>query len=200
MLRGLLYSSGDASLSGNSLALERLQDIYPNRFYSPPCRCPGDPPHSIGIFAKRAWRETGVQRVPSSNRAFMVWARFSSIYQDMTVAGVHLSDPITRPASHQQTEVNALIPAIKRFGGSVILVGDLNMTPFSARYSQMLRKSGLRRADGGLNPTWPAMLAPMALPLDHVLIGSEIRHAIMRAGPRLGSDHLPVVGVLDLRT
>ena len=78
------------------------------------------------------------------------------------------------------------------------IVGDFNMNPFSTRYETLLGKSGLRRADGGLNTTWPALMAPLGLSLDHVLIGKGIRNATMRTGPRLGSDHLPVVGTFDL--
>jgi len=43
-----------------------------------------------------------------------------------------------------------------------------------------------------------ALLTLLGLSLDHVLVGEEVSHASMRTGPRLGSDHLPVVGTFDL--
>ncbi len=133
-----------------------------------------------------------------SSRTFAVWARFPAASPSLTVVGVHLSNPVYYPASHQRSEAVALASIVKRFDGPVVVTGDFNMTPFSARYGTLLGKTGLRRADGGLNATWPAMLTPLGLSLDHVLIGKGIRNATMRTGPWLGSDHLPVVGTFDL--
>lgn len=178
-------------------ALDRLSDIYSHRFFGPLCRCPGKTPHTIGLLAKRPWEDIGVERSDLTNRVFAVWARFPSASPSLTVAGVHIMNPINGFAVLQRAETEALVSVVKRFKGPLIVVGDFNMTPFSTRYEALLRKSGLRRADGGLNTTWPALLTPLGLSLDHVLVGAGIRDAAMRTGPRLGSDHLPVVGTFN---
>jgi len=175
-------------------AFEQLSSIYPHRFYGPTYQGPGDEPHGLGLLAKRAWVETGVEWSNLASRAFAVWARFPTASSNLTVAGVHMSVS----ASHQRAETKALASMVKQFDGPVVVAGDFNMTPFSARYGNLLRTSNLRRATGGLNTTWPALLTPFGLSFDHVLVGDGVNHASMRTGPRLGSDHLPVVGIFDL--
>ena len=179
-------------------ALRQLSDIYPHRFYGPPQDHPLYPPFGMGLLAKRAWEETGTEKSDISSRNYAVWARFPSASPSLTVAGVHLSNPVYDPPSHHTSEAASLASLVKRFDGLVVLAGDFNMTPFSARYGTLLGKTRLRRAEGGLNTTWPAILTPLGLSLDHVMIGKGIGNATMRTGPRLGSDHLPVVGTFDL--
>lgn len=179
------------------LALERLKDLYPHRFYGPVCRCPWDPPHAIGVLSKRAWREVRVERSPLTGRVFAVLTRFASAPADLVVAGVHLANPLYRPASHQKAEAARLASVLGRLEGPVVVAGDFNMTPFSARYGTLLRESGLRRAEGGLNSTWPAPLTPFGLPLDHILVNAAVGLASMRVGPRLGSDHRPVIATME---
>jgi len=178
-------------------AFERLSDLYPHRFFGPAHQGPGDAPHRIGLLAKRPWEETGVEWSVFTSRAFAVWARFPAASPSLTVAGVHLINPVVRPASNHRAEVEALVSAVRRFDGPVVVAGDFNMTPFSTRYGTLLRETNLRRAAGGLNPTWPAPFTFLGLSLDHLLVGTEVSYAVMRTGPWLGSDHLPVIGTFD---
>ena len=87
---------------------------------------------------------------------------------------------------------------VNRFDGPVVLAGDFNMTPLSARFGVLLRNTELRRAEGGMNSSWPSLLTPIGLSLDHILVGNGIESAVMQTGRRLGSDHLPIVGRFDL--
>ncbi len=179
-------------------AFEQLSDLYPHRFYAPPHWGPGDKPHMVGLLSKLAWVETGVMRSDMTSRAFGVWARFPAASPSLTVSGVHLMNPLYHPAEHQKAEAEKLASTLRRFQGPVVVAGDFNMTPFSIRYGNLLRDTGLRRAGGGLNPTWPSLLAPLGLALDHVLVGRGVKNATLRSGPRLGSDHLPIVGTFSL--
>ncbi len=179
------------------IALEQLKDLYPHRFYGPVCRCPWDTPHAIGVLSKRVWREVKLERSPLTGRVFAVWARFASASPDLVVAGVHLTNPLYYPASQQKAEAARLASVLGRLEGPVVVAGDFNMTPFSARYGTLLRESGLRRAEGGVNTTWPALLTPLGLPLDHILVSAAVGLASMRVGPRLGSDHRPVIATME---
>jgi endonuclease/exonuclease/phosphatase (EEP) superfamily protein YafD len=83
-------------------------------------------------------------------------------------------------------------------GQPALLVGDLNATPWSSAFTG-LQSQGFRRA-GGLRPTWPAAGGGWAgIPIDHVLATPHWSVAAARLGPRLGSDHLPVLVQLMLR-
>jgi endonuclease/exonuclease/phosphatase (EEP) superfamily protein YafD len=85
--------------------------------------------------------------------------------------------------------------------GPRVLVGDLNVTPWSPYFRELLSSAGLRdvRAGAGLLPTWPALLpAFLRLPIDHCLVGEDVRVHAVRTGPPTGSDHLPLVVELGL--
>jgi endonuclease/exonuclease/phosphatase (EEP) superfamily protein YafD len=75
-----------------------------------------------------------------------------------------------------------------------VVVGDLNLTPFSPWFGDLLRKAGLRdaRQPFGLHATWPALPLPLWIPIDHCLVGGGIDVRSVAAGPAMGSDHLPL--------
>lgn len=76
-----------------------------------------------------------------------------------------------------------------------LLVGDLNITPWSRHFQEMLRISDLRNsADGfGVQPSWPDAPAPLRIPIDHVLHSPDIMIRDRRLGDNGGSDHFPVI-------
>lgn len=85
--------------------------------------------------------------------------------------------------------------------GPRALVGDLNATPWSPYFRELLTRSRLRdvRARAGLLPTWPAYLpAFLRIPIDHCMVSEDVRVYDARTGPRTGSDHLPLVVELGL--
>jgi len=77
----------------------------------------------------------------------------------------------------------------------VILLGDLNTSPWSPSYYRLEASAGLRNgARGfGLFPTWPPGLPPLMIPLDHCWLSPGLRATSFEVGPRVGSDHLPVL-------
>lgn len=84
-----------------------------------------------------------------------------------------------------------------------ILLGDFNITPYSAWFRDIESRSGLHSTMRGLglhslsDGTWPAFLpALFRIPIDHLLISAHIRVINRYVGPDLGSDHLPVLTVL----
>jgi endonuclease/exonuclease/phosphatase (EEP) superfamily protein YafD len=85
---------------------------------------------------------------------------------------------------------------------SLIVAGDFNLTPWSFALRRGDARLGLRRLSRAL-ATWPAgpVYAGVALPfpvlpIDHVYAGRAWRVVSLKRGPRLGSDHYPVVVVL----
>lgn len=77
-----------------------------------------------------------------------------------------------------------------------IVAGDLNCTPWSHWFRRFASESGLVNAAHGygLHVTWmPLPFRLCGLPIDHVLVGSEIQIAGYRVGPYVGSDHRPVL-------
>ena len=77
----------------------------------------------------------------------------------------------------------------------VLVLGDLNASPWSSHFRRFLRDSGLRdSAQGrGVQPTWPAGMPWLWIPIDHCLHSPQLQVVARHVGPNLGSDHYPVV-------
>ncbi len=119
-----------------------------------------------------------------------------------TVVGVHCGWPIpARAARADSQRITALLNTMDR--SRTILAGDFNSTQWSFRQRIADAAFGLERRDR-MNLTWPARL-PMLngrsfptpiLAIDHIYAGSTWRTVSVQRGPRLGSDHYPLVAVL----
>jgi endonuclease/exonuclease/phosphatase (EEP) superfamily protein YafD len=82
----------------------------------------------------------------------------------------------------------------------VVVLGDLNLTPYAPAFAHLLEQSGLRDALAGprWQPTWMAAFWPLALRIDHVLVGPGLCVAHAEVGSSIGSDHRPVVAQLHV--
>lgn len=114
---------------------------------------------------------------------------------------VHPFPPLGGEASRWRNEQLADLAGRVRGETAVIVAGDLNATPWSTAYRVLRRDTGLldASAHGWPRPTWsgPNVLAALAIPIDHVLHGSDWvahRHAV---GPDIGSDHRPLLVELE---
>jgi endonuclease/exonuclease/phosphatase (EEP) superfamily protein YafD len=81
-----------------------------------------------------------------------------------------------------------------------VLLGDLNCTPWSPAFADLLGEAGLRDSalGYGLRTTWLSALPFVGLPIDHVLASPGIGVRDRRVGPDVGSDHFPVIAELVL--
>lgn len=88
-------------------------------------------------------------------------------------------------------------------GRSVLVVADLNTTPFAYEFQDLLERADLRdtAAGAGYSPTWrgSGLLAAIRLPIDHVLTSPDFFVVERRVfEDRLGSDHHPVIVELGI--
>ncbi|MCX4246727.1 endonuclease/exonuclease/phosphatase family protein [Paraliomyxa miuraensis] len=84
--------------------------------------------------------------------------------------------------------------------GPVVVVGDLNATPWSAPLRALLDDGRLRSTQRfGIQPTWPDFLGPLGLPIDHALSSEELVPIDRRIEPAFGSDHRMLRVDLELR-
>ncbi|HUR59624.1 MAG TPA: endonuclease/exonuclease/phosphatase family protein [Opitutaceae bacterium] len=85
--------------------------------------------------------------------------------------------------------------------GNAVIVGDLNCTPWSPFFRQLLRDSATRHArEGtGLLASWPVGASVLSIPLDTVLTQEKVHVISARTGPDLGSDHRAVIVQLQRR-
>jgi len=119
------------------------------------------------------------------------------------VMGVHLHWPLGAQVSRfRNAELVGLAALAKGVELHPLLVaGDFNITPWSSFYRQFVRDSELSDADLGqrLQASWPSILGPFGLRIDHCLHSEHWDVIATRTGPELGSDHLPVIVDLRLR-
>lgn len=75
-----------------------------------------------------------------------------------------------------------------------IVVGDLNVTPWSHSFRTLLRDGSLHDSSRGRGwqPTWPDRFGPLMIPIDHALLGEGLVAVGRRTGPSLGSEHRSV--------
>ena len=81
-----------------------------------------------------------------------------------------------------------------------ILVGDLNLSQWDVNYIGLEQQGGVRNARKGFGilPTWPVFMPFAMIPIDHVLVSETISVTGFYSGPRIGSDHLPLIVTFSL--
>jgi endonuclease/exonuclease/phosphatase (EEP) superfamily protein YafD len=96
-------------------------------------------------------------------------------------------------------QLEAIADTLTEIEGPTILLGDLNVTPWSPHFRSLITRSGLHDTARGhrLRGTWPSRFPPLRIPLDHCLSSSEFRAVERTVGPDLGSDHLPLLVALQ---
>lgn len=119
----------------------------------------------------------------------------------LTIVATHPWTP-TRPAlaEERDRQLTALATRVSREPGERLVIGDLNVTPWSHGFRVLEEGSGLRdtERDGGIAYTWPAPY-PIRIPIDHCLVSENIQVRDRRAGTPIGSDHLPLVVDLEVK-
>jgi endonuclease/exonuclease/phosphatase (EEP) superfamily protein YafD len=93
----------------------------------------------------------------------------------------------------QEEDRRRFLRELKSVPGSLIVAGDFNSTPWSFGLRGQDRDIGLIRRTRAVF-TWPAAFPLM--PIDHLYAGPQWRTVSVERGPRLGSDHRPVLTTL----
>ena len=105
----------------------------------------------------------------------------------------------------QATEYDAVATWVRtqrqQTGTPILVIGDCNTTPWSARFKHFLFESGLQDTSigFGLQPTWSANLPVLlGLPIDHAFVSPELVTQARTVGPNLGGDHAPLLVTIAL--
>ena len=119
----------------------------------------------------------------------------------LTIYTAHLTSPTSpQDAQARNQELKLIASEINSAREPAILVGDLNITPWSPYFNDLMRSTGLKDSrDGfGIQASWPSYLPPFLIPLDHCLVHPSIQVLDRRLGPYIGSDHYPILLELAL--
>lgn len=147
----------------------------------------GDPEHRLSFAA----HHSVVVEFPAGGEALFT--------------GAHPRSPRDERAwrlSQRWTDVDARLLGAWRANNPlpVIFAGDFNTTPAGVLHDLIVRKTGLRSPTRPFSQgSWPAH-APtfLALPIDRVYVSEDVRVTSVRVGPRVYSDHRPVLYELEV--
>lgn len=119
----------------------------------------------------------------------------------LTVLGVHLfspKSPTDAAARDRQLQQMAERVASRRL--PVVMIGDLNITPYSPVYRDFLQQTGFTDTRQGrtLSPSWPAFLPVLGIPIDHCIVSPDVAVVAHHGLARFGSDHYPILAELLL--
>ena len=145
------------------------------------------------------WVAWGVRELPGAPTE-LTWVDLQAPDgRPFSVMGLHTGRPI--PARHAWAQGRKIAEVLKTLDRTrLIMTGDFNSTQWSFRQRAVDGSFALERRDH-LLPTWPARL-PMLhglpfpvplLPIDHVYAGPRWRTVKIARGPRMGSDHYPLI-------
>jgi len=182
-----------AIIEENSLGLQRALAAHSG--WKVACRrC------EVLMLSRRPALGIAAARRPSGPRAPLTRAVFRDRLGAFTVIGVHNAWPTDPDQPWQEARLARAIDETPR--ERLIVAGDFNSAPWSFARRRWDRAFALTRRDRAL-PTWPARtykrlrwLGLPFLPIDHLYAGPGWATVSVRRGPRLTSDHYPVVVTL----
>lgn len=105
-------------------------------------------------------------------------------------------------------QIERLVAEIEAEEYPVVMTGDFNMGEYAAVYPTLSTNltDAYRIAGRGFGFTWPGgsseelpNVLPSLVRLDYVWHTARLKTVSAQVGPRIGSDHLPLVVTLDLR-
>ena len=170
--------------------LEQLNEIYPYRVARPQSDCFG-----IMLLSKYPLKNDVVVQIGSAGLPSLM----ADVYlpeKVFTLIGTHPLPPIGGDYSRMRNEQLAELPEIvHNQQHPVVLIGDLNTSPWSPYFRELLKESGLKNSmkGFGFQPSWPGNKRFMRIPIDHMLHAENITIHNRLIGPGVGSDHLPLI-------
>lgn len=109
--------------------------------------------------------------------------------REFRLLGTHPLPPISSfYAASRDQQLFAIPDWVSTIQEPILVIGDLNASPWSHAMSSLTRSSGLRLAANAWQPTW-RLNSPFAIPIDHALTTKSLRITGRQIGPDVGSDH-----------
>lgn len=119
-----------------------------------------------------------------------------------TLVGLHAEQPFGLGARRQRAQLAGVVRKVKAAPtGAVVVMGDLNLTPWSPAFRSLTEEAGLTDTarTRGISATWRSRSPLFGLPIDHILVNGGFDVVENRVGEDIGSDHFPVIADLVLK-
>lgn len=161
-------------------------------------------PHQLRNSRADQWGVAVFSRLPFSDAELVDLGNVDSLHtrfvidiagRPLLVYAVHLFAPASGYlANLRNLQLDDLSQRLLAASTPRLVIGDLNLTPFSPYFTELTKTTGLCDAHlkDGIHVTWPTYRAPLWIPIDHALADLDEFEVTVRAGPALGSDHYPI--------
>ena len=151
-------------------------------------------PWGLAVFSRLPFAEAELiylAQIDAVHARFVVEVGSSPL----EVFAVHLFKPTSQyEARIRNLQLEELADYLMASMHRRLVVGDMNLTPFSPYFGRLMERTGLqdaRRIDG-IHITWPTSSLPIWIPIDHALADPAANVTRVRTGPDIGSDHFPL--------
>jgi endonuclease/exonuclease/phosphatase (EEP) superfamily protein YafD len=167
-----------------------LETDYPHQILEP-----RNDNFGIGLFSKIPLEEKSIEFIGEANVPTIL-AVINYSGTTINLIGTHPMPPagsdLSRLRNDQFDELGRIISEMQE---PIIVIGDLNATPWSHHFRKFLRETGLKDSGRGRGwqPTWPAPIPPLRIPIDHALYKGDLITTSRTVLPEIGSDHLPLL-------
>lgn len=158
--------------------------------------------HGVGVRGMNLWsrlpmKDVGVLPIGVRQEPAIQATLMTPQGRLLRLFGVHATWPMAPPSAERRNRQFGRLAQVARAttGLPLLIVGDLNVSPFSPYFKQLLADGGLRSAANGFGwePTWPSFLLPAGIQIDHALVNPAVTVKDFRRGEGAGSDHRPIV-------
>jgi endonuclease/exonuclease/phosphatase (EEP) superfamily protein YafD len=171
-------------------ALEPIRDDYPHQKWAV-----RSDDYGLALLSRIPFREAKIHYFGGSDRPSIV-ACMEADGRDLTLVLTHPPPPKSKAEAQARNQQFAeMAEYAASHNSSLMLVGDLNITPWSAHFKDLLRQGKFKdsRVGFGLQASWPASIPFLRIPIDHILVSGGFELYERKLGPKIGSDHLPVM-------
>jgi endonuclease/exonuclease/phosphatase (EEP) superfamily protein YafD len=154
----------------------------------------------IGTFSKLPLSDA-TSCVEVAGRCHVLLTTVEIGSRPLTIVNTHTLPPMYLGAAELDMKIVDEIARLRQQGGqNVIVIGDLNSSPWSFIFQHLLQTADLKDTETGYGPqpSWPTSMAPMQIPIDHCLVSSSINTICRRILPSVSSDHYPLYVELSI--
>jgi endonuclease/exonuclease/phosphatase (EEP) superfamily protein YafD len=149
----------------------------------------------MALFSKIPFEHAEIVRVgtmdfPGMKASMVIGGR------SLTVIGIHPPPPVQQEyVEGRRRQLHDLAGIVRSLKGPMMVLGDLNTTSWSPIFRYLLINTGLRdsRQGFGIQASWPTSLPYLLIPIDHCLVSPGLAVIKRQIGPRIGSDHFPII-------
>jgi endonuclease/exonuclease/phosphatase (EEP) superfamily protein YafD len=169
-------------------ALESLSPLYPHRVVEPR----GDM-FGVAVLSRLPLEDSRVEELAGGPPVILTEVPCGE--RGCLLMAAHPTAPISAAwSARRDAQLAAIGDLAAAESRPVIVAGDLNASPWSHGFRQLVAPGGLRdtAVGHGLQPSWNARHWVPRIPIDHVIVSPEVRVRSRAIGPDVGSDHLPV--------